>query len=114
MRVINRQYTMASDGLGGWTDETIVETKADMRGTMRAAQVGVSGLDGGTWSIYVKIPGNDDVWFTLATGKATSTLYAIDAELPVDQIKVAVAGAGMGAAPLVDVLWLPWTSRQGV
>ena len=68
--------------------------------------IATRGLDGGTYSVEVKIPGNDDDWYLLATAQAQTALNTTS--VPVTQIRVAFAGLGGVAAPVVFLVSRPW------
>ena len=68
--------------------------------------LGTSGLDGGTFTVECKIPGNDTDWYVIATAQAQTALVQI--AFPVTQLRVVFAGLGGAAAAKAYLVSRPW------
>jgi len=109
-----RSYGVAAvaDGGGGWNPVIITQDEAgDMRAIFGWHRVGATGLDGGTYAVAIKIPGDDVTWWTHATGVANNVLTEID--VPCDQIKITISGAGIAADPAIQMVSRPWREYRG-
>ena len=88
-----------------WTlDELAMGYK--LEGTMGVHQVSMSGLDGGSFTVHIRLPG-DPTFKEHTTSAADETDTVMIKDPLINAIKVTASSMGGSAAPIVHVTSLP-------
>lgn len=100
-------YNITRIEYGAATSVTLDEARVGWKldGVNRDHQVSLAGLDGGTFSVYGRVPG-ESTWKTLVTGQAETVAYKVQGYL-LEALKVELAGMGAGKAPVLTLVSLP-------
>lgn len=66
-------------------------------------QVVAKGMDGGTFSVYLLGPGEDEIYRPVATAKTVNDIVIIPDGYVCQIVKITFAALGIGAAPIVTL-----------